>query len=74
MKKTVLIFMIGAIISACTTDQNPFFEAYKTSYQIPPFEKIKTEHYLPAFIEGIAQQRAEIDAIDRKSTRLNSSH
>ena len=63
MKKTALILMVGAIISACTTNQNPFFEAYKTPYQIPPFEKIKTEHYLPAFIEGIAQQRAEIDAI-----------
>ena len=63
MKKTVLIFMVGAFVSACTTNQNPFFEAYKTPYQIPPFEKIKTEHYLPAFIEGIAQQRAEIDAI-----------
>ena len=29
----------------------------------PPFDKIKLEHYMPAFLEGMAQQKAEIDAI-----------
>jgi Zn-dependent oligopeptidases len=55
--------MTALLLSACSTEKNPFFEAYNTPYQIPPFEKIKTEHYLPAFIEGIAQQQAEVDAI-----------
>ena len=55
--------MTGLVLSAFCTDKNPFFEAYNTPYQIPPFEKIKTEHYLPAFIEGIAQQQAEVNAI-----------
>ncbi len=32
-------------------------------YGAPQFDKIKTEHYLPAFKEGIAQAKAEIDAI-----------
>ena len=36
---------------------------YTTPYGAPPFDKIKVEHYMPAFLEGMAQQKAEIDAI-----------
>ena len=42
---------------------NPFFELYKTPHGTVPFNLIKLEHYEPAVEEGIARQRAEIDAI-----------
>ncbi|MEI6859468.1 MAG: M3 family metallopeptidase [Shewanella sp.] len=42
---------------------NPFFKPYDTYLGIPDFDKIKPEHYLPAFKAGIAQNKAEIQAI-----------
>ncbi|MCL1095080.1 M3 family metallopeptidase [Shewanella kaireitica] len=42
---------------------NPFFKPYDTYFGIPDFSKIKPEHYLPAFKAGIAQHKAEIQAI-----------
>ena len=52
------------LLTACQTEQkNPFFETYTTPYGAPPFDQIKLEHYMPAFLEGMAQQKAEIDAI-----------
>jgi peptidyl-dipeptidase Dcp len=42
---------------------NPFFKPYDTYFGIPDFDKIKPEHYLPAFKAGIAQNKAEIQAI-----------
>jgi peptidyl-dipeptidase Dcp len=43
--------------------ENPFFSQYKTPFQVPPFDKIDTSDYMPAFMEGIRQHNAEIDAI-----------
>jgi len=66
MKKNLLIMCIAAalIVGCCKKEsQNPFFQTWTTPYGIPPFEQIKYEHYLPAFEEGMAQQKAEIDAI-----------
>nr|WP_254304185.1 M3 family metallopeptidase [Shewanella sp. VB17] len=42
---------------------NPFFKPYGTYLEIPNFDNIKSEHYLPAFKAGIAQNKAEIQAI-----------
>ena len=42
---------------------NPFFAKWDTPYEIPDFGRIKAEHYMPAFREGMARQKAEIDAI-----------
>lgn len=42
---------------------NPFFSAWTTPYEAPPFEQIETGHFKPAFIEALAQHRAEIEAI-----------
>lgn len=44
-------------------EDNPFFSAFNTPFQVPPFDKIKEEHYLPAYKEGINRQKKEIDAI-----------
>lgn len=42
---------------------NPFFSKYNTPHGTVPFDQIKLEHYEPAIVEGMAQQKAEIDAI-----------
>ena len=42
---------------------NPFAAEFSTYKGVPPFDLIKTEHYKPAFLAGIAQQNAEIEAI-----------
>ena len=42
---------------------NPFFNEYKTPFQVPPFNEIKLEHYLPATEAGITEQLNEIKAI-----------
>ncbi|MBE6283414.1 MAG: M3 family metallopeptidase [Mediterranea massiliensis] len=46
-----------------TEKTNPFFEDYTTLHGTVPFDDIKIEHYEPAFIEGMKQHKAEIDAI-----------
>ncbi|MCI9285305.1 MAG: M3 family metallopeptidase, partial [Muribaculaceae bacterium] len=66
-------FIIGAAIAAALsipqamtasqTRVNPFFEPYGTTYDIPPFDRIQYSDYLPAFKEGIARQKAEVEAI-----------
>jgi peptidyl-dipeptidase Dcp len=43
---------------------NPFFEEeWTTPFGMPPFDRIKTEHFLPAIEAGIAEKKAEIEAI-----------
>ncbi len=42
---------------------NPFFAEWETPFGVPPFEQILPEHYIPAFTEGMAREKAEIDAI-----------
>ena len=42
---------------------NPFFGISTLPYQAPPFDLIVQDHYRPAFDEGLAQKRAEVNAI-----------
>jgi peptidyl-dipeptidase Dcp len=42
---------------------NPFATPSTLPYQAPPFDQIHDAHYLPAIEAGMAQQRAEIEAI-----------
>ncbi len=46
-----------------STADNPFFTPSDRPYQLPPFDTIAQEHYLPAFERGMAEQRAEVEAI-----------
>ena len=45
------------------TRQNPFMGRYETPFGIPPFDKITYDDYLPAIEKGIADKKAEIEAI-----------
>ena len=42
---------------------NPLLAPSPLPYEFPDFAAIREEHFLPAFVEGMAQQRVEIDAI-----------
>jgi peptidyl-dipeptidase Dcp len=42
---------------------NPFFAPSSLPYQLPPFDRIRDEHYAPALERGMAEERAEVDAI-----------
>ncbi len=43
--------------------ENPLLAEWNTPFGIPPFEQVQPEHYMPAFIEAMAAEKAEIDAI-----------
>lgn len=45
------------------TVSNPFFHRSTLPYQLPPFDKIKDSDFVPAFQKGMAEQRAEVEAI-----------
>ena len=53
--------------SAALPPENPFAAPSALPYGLPPFDKIQPEHFLPAFEAGMAEHRAEADAI-AKST------
>jgi peptidyl-dipeptidase Dcp len=42
---------------------NPFDAPSSLPYQLPPFDRIHDSDYRSAFLAGMAQQRAEVDAI-----------
>lgn len=65
-----LIVMITACKKNQTSD-NPFLSEYNTPFEAPPFDKIDTTHYMPAFLEGMKQQMAEIDAIVKNTEEPN---
>ncbi|HPI38018.1 MAG TPA: M3 family metallopeptidase [Ignavibacteriaceae bacterium] len=61
----VMSFAFAAQLSAkeIKESDNPLLVEWKTPFNTPPFSLIKTEHFKPAFIEGMKQQIAEVDAI-----------
>ena len=67
MKKLLFaVIAAGAIITSCSQQksaENPLLAKWDTPYEIPPFEKIKIEHFMPAYVEAMAQHKAEIDSI-----------
>jgi len=46
---------------------NPFAKQSTLPYHLPPFDQIKDQHFRAAFDAGMAEQRKEIDAINRNS-------
>ena len=49
--------------AAAKAETNPLFAKSPLPYQFPQFDKIKDSDYLPAFEKGMAENRAEIEAI-----------
>ena len=63
MKRIIAVATLLFAMISCTQRENPFFTEWDTPYGIPPFEQIQNADYLPAIEEGIAQQKAEVEAI-----------
>ena len=61
-KKLLIAGAMLALISSCNM-KNPLLTESPLPFGAPQFDKIQDEHYLPAFEEGIAEAKAEIDAI-----------
>ncbi|GHV29882.1 dipeptidyl carboxypeptidase II [Bacteroidia bacterium] len=53
--------------SSSLDSSNPFASEYNTPRNLPSFDLIKVEHYKPAFLAGIADHSAEIEAIANNS-------
>ena len=68
-KKCIFILATSCMMYSCTTqtETNPFLTEFQTEHGVPPFDKIKLEHYEPAFLKGIEEQNANIDAIVNNS-------
>ena len=68
-KKCIFILATSCMMNSCTTqtETNPFVSEFQTEHGVPPFDKIKLEHYEPAFLKGIEEQNANIDAIVNNS-------
>ena len=49
--------------SETMSGDNPFLVESPLYLQYPPFDRIDDGHYLPAFVAGMAEHLAEIDAI-----------
>lgn len=64
MKYSTLAAAAAALTLATACKMtNPLLSESPLPYGAPQFDKIRTEHYLPAFQAGIAEGKAEIDAI-----------
>ena len=61
-KKCIFILATSCMMYSCTTQTE-----FQTEHGVPPFDKIKLEHYEPAFLKGIEEQNANIDAIVNNS-------
>lgn len=64
-KKSIFILATSCMMYSCTTpsESNPFLSEFQTEQGVPPFHLIMPEHYEPAFMKGIEEQNANIDAI-----------
>ena len=63
MKKyTFIAAVMLPLILSCKME-NPLLTESKLPFGAPQFDKIRNEHYMPAFEQGIAEAKAEIDAI-----------
>ena len=64
MKKGMIIAgAVLALLTSCNNMENPFLRESSAPFGAPEFDKISVDHYLPAFEAGIAEGKAEIDAI-----------
>ena len=72
MRKQLLTTVVGGLALTATLNpvlamsqehQNPFLAPYTTPYEIPPFEQIQYSDYIPALQQGIAEQKAAVEAI-----------
>ena len=63
MKKTLIAMAIACLTACGAKHDNPVLADSALPFGAPEFSKYKSTDYEAAFMEGLAEQRAEIDAI-----------
>ncbi len=66
MKKQLISLLVAGVCAVSCNNantENPLLAEWNTPFGIPPFEQVQPEHYMPAFMEAMAAEKAEIDAI-----------
>ncbi len=63
MRKSIITAAAAALILTGCNMSNPLLTESKLPFGAPEFDKIQNEHYMPAFEQGVAEAKAEIDAI-----------
>ncbi len=65
MRKVIMAAAFAAVLGGCSAQspENPFYTEWDTPFGVPPFEQIDIAHFEPATLEGMKQQRAEINEI-----------
>ncbi len=64
MKKHWFLLILSVfVLGSCAERENPFFSEYQTPFGVPPFDLIENAHFEPAFLKGIEEHAAEIQAI-----------
>jgi peptidyl-dipeptidase Dcp len=72
VRATLGVMMLSAVAEAQVKGfgpENPFYAVSTLPFHAPDFTKIRNEDYQPAIEAGIAQQRAEIEAIANSSAK-----
>lgn len=65
----LMLALLGMFSTSCSktaedpAPENPFFAEYDTPFQVPPFDDILPEHFIPAYEKGMAEQKADIEAL-----------
>ena len=69
----LVLAVVALTVAGCTGpsgasgDDNPFFTESPLLFNMPDFDRIEDHHFAPAYERGMAEQRAEIDAIANES-------
>jgi peptidyl-dipeptidase Dcp len=59
----LLIISLGAVSCKKESCENPLYCEWDTPFGVPPFDQIKFEHFKPAFLKGMEEEMAEVNAI-----------
>lgn len=59
----LLIVLFGAGSCKKETCENPFYCDWDTPFEVPPFDQIKFEHFKPAYLKGMEEEMADVNAI-----------
>lgn len=59
------MLLVALAAASCKKEacENPFFCEWDTPFGVPPFDQIKLDHFKPAFIKGMEEELAAVDAI-----------
>lgn len=64
MKEAIYSLTLAALTIGCSVQPgNVLLQKWETPLQTPPFDVIKDEHFMPAFLEAMAVEKAEVEAI-----------